>query len=1071
MARERNEFRITIRPRTGQGYPVLVSAPIAFGEPTGVLRLDPNAPEIRDKLSRIAEDRASDQVFQELGALLFERLLPGQLATSFELNWKQTEGRGTNVGLRVTLRILTDELRRLPWEVLYHPVHRLWLCTSPRCPLGRYVDALESESLTVRLPLRVLICVAEPRDLPHAGAGVEVPAVTGAFERLTANGIVRVSLLRHTQREHLHKTLKDFRPNVFHFIGHGSERGRVSGLFLERGDGSSEFLAADLLREILERPGTIRAAVLNACESDGIAYALARQGMAAVGMQYPIRSEAAVHFCRSLYEALASGMPFDAAVNAGRFSVRLECGADRKDWCVPVVFLPGGSADLFRIQKPVLAIQVASAPSGADVLLDGRNTGRRTPNTLVIGDDNKHVIAVRKPGFDDPVPQEVAGPAGRAPGRLDFRLKPKTGYLVVETPSPGVHVEICSADGRDRRVLGATDQARILGPVPLAVGTYRVEATHQLRDASGTLRLVRAVEVVTVKQGVTAKAVLSLPESQVPGQPLGPPPAQPAVQQPVETPVGAPPHAATVPMRGRLKKPLAIAGAALTAVCLVVAVIVLSLGGPDAGQQSQGMVLVPPGTLHKGAWDDSTMANLIRKYGLARASILVELLKTPARVVTVNSFYIDEYEVTNVEYGKFLKEVGTGRTFSHSEEPANKDRTPAFWSDAKYNQSDQPVVGVDWFDAYAYARWAGKRLPTRDEWELAASFPDRRPYPWGKEYSARSYEGQSGPQSVRRLPSVGRGRPVGMGGNVSEWTATCPGVRGMMTVRGGAWNRSPGDICALTIFRFFATRGVRNAGVGVRCVKDASSGPEPSGMIKIEGGRVRLGGENTPLLDLMRKYSATIKNLDETFLGPRPLAVQMGSFRIDAAEVTNLQYRKFLEHVRRNGDRDVRHPDQPQGKDHTPKYWDDPQYNSDNQPVVGADWFDAYAYARWAGKRLPTGDEWEYAARGKTKCLYPWGDTFSASRCRCRESATSAPAPVKSFPDGRSPFGVHDMTGNVMEWTADDFDAKPDTKTLRGGAWTTRCELHGIIFMRSLGARRTHRDNDVGFRCVSQALE
>jgi len=182
--------------------------------------------------------------------------------------------------------------------------------------------------------------------------------------------------------------------------------------------------------------------------------------------------------------------------------------------------------------------------------------------------------------------------------------------------------------------------------------------------------------------------------------------------------------------------------------------------------------------------------------------------------------------------------------------------------------------------------------------------------------------------------------------------------------------------------------------------------------------------------------------------------VTVRSFAIDKYEVTNGQYRRFLDAVARGGDQAYRHPDQPRGKDHTPRYWRSynplladayyrkivpfgrQTFTGADKPVVGIDWFDAYAYARWAGRRLPTEAEWELAARGSDGRRWPWGNDWHWGWCNTGGEKKGAdigdhgterdgyiyPAPVGSYPDGNSPFGCCDLAGNVAEWCADGYE-------------------------------------------------
>lgn len=184
----------------------------------------------------------------------------------------------------------------------------------------------------------------------------------------------------------------------------------------------------------------------------------------------------------------------------------------------------------------------------------------------------------------------------------------------------------------------------------------------------------------------------------------------------------------------------------------------------------------------------------------------------------------------------------------------------------------------------------------------------------------------------------------------------------------------------------------------------------------------------------------------------RPLReVKVKAFAIDRTEVSNAQYRLFLDWVEANGDATVRHPDQPVGKSHTPRYWkaynplmsdttsarltpfEKDTFMAPDRPVVGVDWFDAYAFAKWAGKRLPSEAEWEFAARGTDGRLWPWGNEWSWGLCNIGGDKTGFDtryktkdrdgfvysAPVGWFPDSASPFGCLDMAGNVAEWCAD----------------------------------------------------
>jgi formylglycine-generating enzyme required for sulfatase activity len=196
----------------------------------------------------------------------------------------------------------------------------------------------------------------------------------------------------------------------------------------------------------------------------------------------------------------------------------------------------------------------------------------------------------------------------------------------------------------------------------------------------------------------------------------------------------------------------------------------------------------------------------------------------PEHNVTVRSFYIDTYEVTRQDYEKFIA--------------ATNHRQPPDWANGHYppGTARWPVTGVDWHDADAYARWAGKRLPTEEEWEYAARGTKGFRFPWGNEWrpgSANADGASQGLADVDKFKGTSPFGAIGMVGNAWEWTASrltaYPGGRlpakdhgDLRVIRGGSWQSD--QTSATTTYRWGwpASDGNDYKSTGFRCAKDLS---------------------------------------------------------------------------------------------------------------------------------------------------------------------------------------------------------------------------------------------------------
>ncbi len=259
-------------------------------------------------------------------------------------------------------------------------------------------------------------------------------------------------------------------------------------------------------------------------------------------------------------------------------------------------------------------------------------------------------------------------------------------------------------------------------------------------------------------------------------------------------------------------------------------------------------------------------------------------------------------------------------------------------------------------------------------------------------------------------------------------------------------------VAAVVGILFMADGGVErqrqpaNANVAIPPPPVDSGPTAPSGMVYVRGGAFAMGTDDA-------SADAWSKPAHEVTVRP---------FFLDQYEVTNGEYARFVDETGRAA----------------PWPGGELRLADAKLPVTNVTWYDAEAYARWAGKRLPTEAEWEYAARGADGRRFPWGNEWNPRAASSSEDGVDRPAPVGSYGEGVSPFGVYDMGSNVSEWVADRYAAYPNSsfvpkagefRVFRGGMFMS--PPAEISNWKRFGIKPDEKRPYLGFRCAKDAAQ
>lgn len=485
----------------------------------------------------------------------------------------------------------------------------------------------------------------------------------------------------------------------------------------------------------------------------------------------------------------------------------------------------------------------------------------------------------------------------------------------------------------------------------------------------------------------------------------------------------------------------------------------------------------------------------------------------PPHDVAPDAFWLDRTEVTNQMYAACV----TAGVCAPPEPDLSGDPSLA----------EYQVVNVTWGDADASCRWAGGRLPTEAEWEYAARGLEGHTYPWGEApipcvdpaYDA----GCNSLAAVESQPAVaGWVGALGMVGNAMEWVndwydaeyyarsplANPPGpdsgrqrvvrsTTGYEPVYAAAAVRSvmaPDERYEVLGFRCARTEiATDTAAVTSTAIAAATATPAAtttSSPLQAGEGRIVMRG-GVEVEQVYVPAGSFAMGSEDGLPQERPVhEVILDGFWIDRTEVTNAQFAAFV------ADTGYETTAESEGSGND---WQHPQGSSleglDNHPVVNVSWDEAQAYATWAGGRLPTEAEWEYAARGPGAFVYPWGNEFDGRLNFCDRNCSRSwsnqdigdgyafTAPVGTYPDGASWVGALDMAENVWEWVNDWYKddsygrsarenpigpSSGSAKVLRGGAWDV--DEIGAPAAYRFDDQPDHGNDTVGFRLVEPLL-
>ena len=420
-----------------------------------------------------AEERRAEAA--KFGKAMFDSVIAGDVATAFDESIRIAIASNESLRIRLVLD-QAGNIAGLPWEFLHDGND--FLTMSRSTPIVRYPrQTTQRRRLELRLPIRMLVMIANPVDLPPLNVTEEREILERATAKLRSGGVIELDFLEDATLQNLQRKLREKEYHIFHYVGHSGydDSTGIGWLSLEDriGEKSHEPVEAEFLARELSEENSIRLVVLNSCHgarqnelnpAGGIASSLVARGIpAVVANQFQVSNEAAAIFAEEFYTSITESLPVDEATSEGRRAV---AGAlNNTEWATPVLYLRAVDGKLFDIagisrrlrERERWMVAIASVIAAILVIVFIFN---------ILGDDNNNGGTVTPSETDLDITEMNVSSSRPAPGEVVFM------EIFIQNQGPGrsplARLEFLG-DDQDGRTL------QIVSIPPLNAGDTHIE--------------------------------------------------------------------------------------------------------------------------------------------------------------------------------------------------------------------------------------------------------------------------------------------------------------------------------------------------------------------------------------------------------------------------------------------------------------------------------------------------------------------------------------------------------------------------------------------------------------------